>query len=353
MSEVNENKSEDDVNDELYEHHRIVTDPKQGPIRIDKFLMSRIENATRNRLQNAIKAGSVLVDGKEVKSNYKIRPNQTIVVLLDRPHTEHEVLPEDIPIKVHYEDEHLMVVYKEPGMVVHPGVGNRTGTLVNALAGYFKKKLPVMEGNTSDRPGLVHRIDKNTSGLLVIAKNDITMSALAKQFYDHTIERTYQAIVWGTFDEKEGTIEGHIGRHPRDRKIMHVFQDGEEGKHAVTHYKVIDDLYYVSLVECKLETGRTHQIRVHMKSLHHPLFNDEKYGGNKVIKGTVFSKYKQFVYNSFDVIPRHALHAKSLGFIHPITKEKMFFETELPDDMVAVLERWRNYVANRKQINEG
>ncbi len=342
----------DDTNDELYEHHRVITDPGQSPIRIDKFLMDRIEKVSRNRLQNAIKAGSVLVDGKEVKSNYKVRPSQTIVILLDKPPVEYEVLPENIPLKIHYEDKHLMVVYKEPGMVVHPGVGNKSGTLVNALAYYFQNELPIMEGNRADRPGLVHRIDKNTSGLLVIAKNDLTMTGLAKQFFDHSIERTYQALVWGTFEDKTGTIEGHIGRHPKERKQMFVFEDGEEGKHAVTHYKVLDDLYYVSLVECKLETGRTHQIRVHMKTIGHPLFNDERYGGDKLVKGTVFSKYKQFVQNCFEIIPRHALHAKSLGFIHPITKEKLYFETELPEDMLEVLDKWRNYVANRKVINE-
>ncbi len=348
MQEEDENGLSEDNNDQLYERHRVITDPKQGSIRIDKFLMARIENATRSRIQNAIKAGNVLVDGKVVKSNYKIRPNETIVLNLDKPPAEYEVIPEDIPLNIVFEDEHLMVVYKEPGMVVHPGVGNRTGTLVNALAGYFEKNLPVMEGNRSDRPGLVHRIDKNTSGLLVIAKNDDAMSGLAKQFYDHTIDRTYQALVWGNFDEREGTIEGNIGRHPRDRKVMHVYEDDEFGKHAITHYKVLDDLYYVSLIECKLETGRTHQIRVHMKSLNHPLFNDVSYGGDKVIKGTVFSKYKQFVHNCFELIPRQALHAKSLGFEHPITKERLFFDTDLPDDMKNVLEKWRNYVASRK-----
>ena len=350
MSEEDKSEDVEAVNEELYEHHRIIIDPGQAPMRIDKFLMGRLENITRNRLQNAAKAGAVLVDGKPVKSNYKIKPSQTITILLDKPKPEYEVLPEDIPIKVHYEDDDLMVVYKEPGMVVHPGVGNRTGTLVNALAHYFKN-LPVMEGNNPDRPGLVHRIDKNTSGLLVIAKNETTMSALAKQFYEHTIERTYHAIVWGTFEEKSGTIDGNIGRHPRDRKVMTVFEDEDEGKHAITHYKVLDDLFYVSLVECKLETGRTHQIRAHMKSIGHPLFNDDKYGGDRVVKGTVFSKYKQFVMNCFTMIPRHALHAKSLGFIHPRTGEKMFFETDIPDDMKDVIAKWKHYVDNRKEMN--
>lgn len=339
----------DEINDDLYEHHRIITDPGQSPIRIDKFLMDRLERVTRNKLQNAIKAGAVIVDGKEVKSNYKVKPRQTISILLDKPSAEFEVIPEDIPLNIQYEDDDLLVLYKEPGMVVHPGMGNKNGTLVNALAYYFKNTLPVMEGNDPDRPGLVHRIDKNTSGLLVIAKNDFAMTSLAKQFFDHTIERKYVAIIWGSFDDREGTITGDIGRHPRDRKQMTVVEDGEEGKHAVTHYKVIDDLYYVSLIECQLETGRTHQIRVHMKHMGHPLFNDERYGGDKVVKGTVFSKYKQFVMNCFEMIPRHALHAKSLGFVHPRTKEKMFFDSPMPTDMEEVMNKWRNYVSSRSQ----
>lgn len=340
----------EEENDDLYVQHKIIVDPGQSPLRIDKFLMTRLERITRNKIQNAAKAGAILVDGKPVKSNYKIKPSQTITIVLDKPRPEYEVIAEDIPIKIIHEDEDLLVVYKEPGMVVHPGIGNRSGTLVNALAYYFKN-LPVMEGNMPDRPGLVHRIDKNTSGLLVIAKNDYAMSHLAKQFFDHSIERTYQALVWGTFDERSGTIEGNIGRHPRDRKVMHVYDEGEGGKHAITHYRVLEDLYYVSLVECKLETGRTHQIRVHMKSIGHPLFNDDKYGGNRVVKGTVFSKYKQFVNNCFDVIPRHALHAKSLGFVHPKSGEFMKFESDLPDDMQAILNKWKHYVENRKEIN--
>ncbi|MCL4106701.1 UNVERIFIED_CONTAM: hypothetical protein GTU68_048145 [Idotea baltica] len=301
-------------------------------MRIDKFLMERIEKASRNQIQNAIKAGNILVNEKEVKSNYKIRPGEYIKVFLNRPVDGYELIPEDIPLDIHYEDDHLMVVYKKPGMVVHPGVGNKSGTLVNALAFHFNKNLPVMEGNQADRPGLVHRIDKDTSGLLVIAKTKEAMTGLAAQFFDHSIERKYQALVWGDFDDDEGTIEGNIGRHPRDRKLMTVFPDGDEGKAAVTHYKVLEKFYYVSLVECQLETGRTHQIRVHMKYKNHPLFNDERYGGNKVI------------------IPRQALHAKSLGFIHPITKERLYFEIPLPDDMLEVLEKWRNYIANRKEL---
>lgn len=341
----------EDLDEELFEHYNITTDPGQRPMRIDKFLMERLLKASRSQIQNAIKAGHILVEGKTIKSNHKVKPNTNIKVFLDKPRAEYEVIPEDIPLNIHYEDDHLMVVYKEPGMVVHPGVGNKSGTLVNALAYHFKHNLPVMEGNQADRPGLVHRIDKDTSGLLVIAKTEEAMTGLAKQFFDHTIERKYLAMVWGTFDEETGTIEGHIGRHPRDRKVMTVFPDGEEGKEAVTHYRVLEDLYYISLVECQLETGRTHQIRVHMKSQHHPVFSDVKYGGDKIVKGTVFSKYKTFVQNCFKIIPRQALHAKSLGFVHPITEEKMYFETPLPDDMAAALAKWKNYIANRKDID--
>lgn len=341
----------EELDEDLFEHYDILADRGQKAIRVDKFLMDRIEKASRNQIQNAIKAGHILVDGKKIKSNHKIRPRERIQVFLDKPKAEYEVVPEDIPLNIHYEDEHLLVVYKEPGMVVHPGVGNKTGTLVNALAYYFQQTLPVMEGNQADRPGLVHRIDKDTSGLLVIAKTDAAMTGLAEQFFDHSIERKYQALVWGTFEEKSGTIEANIGRHPKDRKLMTIFPDGDEGKRAVTHYKVLEDLYYVSLVECKLETGRTHQIRVHMKSLHHPLFNDARYGGDKIVKGTVFSKYKMFVKNCFDIIPRQALHAKSLGFTHPVSGERHYYETPLPQDMQDVLEKWKNYVANRKDID--
>ena len=343
----------EDIEEQLYEQFDIVTDPGQKPVRIDKFLMDKLQNSSRNQIQNAIKKGRILVDGQQIKSNYKIRPKESITVMLDRPIEEFKVVPENIPLRIEYEDDDLMVVYKEAGMVVHPGTGNRNGTLVNALAYYFKDTLPVMDGNAPDRPGLVHRIDKDTSGLLVVAKSEEAMTGLAKQFFDHSIERKYQALVWGNFNEESGTIEGNIGRHPRDRKVMTVFPDGDEGKDAVTHYKVLEDLYYVSLIECELETGRTHQIRAHMKSLHHPLFNDVKYGGDKIVKGTVFSKYRSFVQNCFEIIPRQALHAKSLGFIHPITSEEMFFETELPNDITAVLEKWRHYVANRKDINRG
>lgn len=336
--------------DPLVEVQTIVIDPKQEPIRIDRFLMDRVQQISRNRLQNAITDGSVTVDGKVVKPNHKVKPYQEVKLYIPRPNADRDwVAPEPMDLDVRYEDDDLMVIYKPAGLVVHPGIGNHSGTLVNGLMHYFKSRnLPVMEGNEPDRPGLVHRIDKDTTGLMVIAKNEASMTALAKQFFDHSIERTYQAIVWSGFDEQEGTIEGHIGRHPRERMLQCVFPHGEEGKHAVTHYKVLEDLYYVSLVECRLETGRTHQIRVHMRHIGHTLFNDERYGGNRVLKGTVYSKYRVFVERTFDMIPRTALHAKTLGFIHPTTGEKMVFDTDLPDDMQKVLDRWRAYVSTRK-----
>lgn len=336
--------------DEWYEHFSIQVDPGQSPVRIDKFVFEKMEQTSRNRIQNAIKAGAVLVNTKLVKSNYKVRPNDSIKVILPKPPIDqYEIGPEDIPLDIRYEDDDILVIYKAPGMVVHPGVGNYTGTLVNALVFYFKKTaLPLLEGNRLDRPGLVHRIDKNTSGLLVIAKTDFAMTHLAGQFFDHSIEREYIAIVWGNFEEESGTIQGNIGRHPRERKKMAVFQDDEGGKHAVTHYEVIEDLYYVSLVKCKLETGRTHQIRVHMSHIGHPIFNDDRYGGDRIVKGTVFSKYKQFVGNCFDMLPRHALHARSLGFIHPVKKEFMKYEADAPEDFIATLDKWRGYLGSRK-----
>ena len=347
MSEEREDK-DFQQEEEMYEHHRLVTDPGQSPMRLDKFIHDRLEKVSRNKIQNVIKAGGVLVDDKQVKSNYQLKPGQVIRIVLPNPPQRHDILAEDIPIDIVYEDESLMVINKKAGMVVHPGHGNRNGTLVNALKYYLDNKvLPVKSGNNLDRPGLVHRIDKDTSGLLVIAKTEYAMTHLANQFFTHEIERAYQAIVWGQ-PEDEGKIEGNIGRHPNHRIMMTVFPEGESGKPAVTHYKMIEPLYYVSLVECRLETGRTHQIRVHMKYLGHPLFNDSRYGGDKIVKGTVFSKYKSFVENTFKHIPRQALHAKSLGFIHPDTNEKMTFDSELPDDMLEALERWRNYVSYSK-----
>ena len=338
-------KAKDQVDEAYYEQTTIIVDPNQEQVRIDKFLMSRLEKVSRNRLQLAIKAGAILVNDKQIKSNYKVRPNDEITVVLPKnPNSPDHIIPEDIPLDIVYEDDHLLVINKAAGLVVHPGTGNHSGTLVNALMYHFKSKdLPVMQGNSNDRPGLVHRLDKDTTGLMVIAKTETAMTHLAKQFFDHSIERSYQALVWSGFEQESGRIEGHIGRHPTDRIKMHVFAEGEEGKHAVTHYKVIDDYYYVSLVECKLETGRTHQIRVHMNHVGHPVFNDDRYGGDRIRKGTVYSKYRRFVENCFELCPRQALHAKSLGFIHPDTGEAMRFESELPEDMTAAIKRWEAY----------
>jgi len=340
-----------DEKGELYEHHEFIADPGQTPLRIDKFLQMKLKDFSRNKIQNAIHAGYVTVNDEEVKPNQKIKPGHVVRVFYHKPYKGRSVMPEDIPLDIRYEDDDLMVVHKPPGMVVHPGVGNPNGTLVNALAFYLKDKdIPVKKGNETDRPGLVHRIDKDTSGLLVIAKTDKAMEHLSRQFFDHTTKRNYLALVWGNFDEKQGTIEGNIGRHPNQRMKRTVFPEGEDGKNATTHFKVIEDLYYVTLVECTLETGRTHQIRVHMKYKGHPIFSDKVYGGNAIVKGTVFSKYKQFVDNCFKILPRQALHARSLGFIHPTTGEEMFFEADLPDDFQDCLDKWRKYVTSRKQL---
>jgi 23S rRNA pseudouridine1911/1915/1917 synthase len=337
-----------DIKEEFYETHEIIADPKQTPLRIDKFLMDKLAKVSRSRVQAAIRAGAIKVNDKDVKPNFKIKPGHKINVVLPRSFDgDTTIVPEDIPLDIRYEDDDLLIVHKPPGLVVHPGIGNRSGTLVNALAWHFKD-LPVMEGNSNDRVGLVHRIDKDTSGLLVIAKSDYAMTHLAKQFFDHSIDRTYHALVWGDMESTEGTITGNIGRHPRTRKIYTVFPDGEEGKHAVTHFKILRSYYYVTLVECRLETGRTHQIRVHMKHTGHPIFNDSSYGGDKIMKGTVFSKYKSFVQNTFKVLPRQALHAKSLGFVHPTTGEYMFFEAELPEDFQNAMNRWEKYLDGRK-----
>jgi 23S rRNA pseudouridine1911/1915/1917 synthase len=343
-----------DTSDELYEHKRIICDPKQTPIRIDKFLLDRLEKVSRNRIQNALKSGNILVGNKPVKSNYKIKPGDDIsLVLPSDPSENSALLPENIPLDIIYEDDDLMVINKSPGLVVHPGVGNTSGTLVNGLLYHFQKQqLPLLKGNKADRPGLVHRIDKDTSGLILIAKNEYAMTHLAKQFFDHTINREYVALVWGDINDDKGTIEGNIGRHERERMLMAVFPDGITGKHAVTHYEVLERLYYVTLIKCHLETGRTHQIRVHLKWIGHTLFNDERYGGNRILKGTIFQKYKQFVDNCFDVMPRQALHARSLGFIHPATEKYMYFENDLPDDFNNVLARWRSYIASRKELLE-
>jgi len=330
---------------ELYEHYRFEADPGQSLLRIDKFLSNRIENTSRTRIQAAASAGNIIVNGDPVKPNYRVKPGDIIQIVLPQPPRDVELEPEDIPINIIYEDDDLLIVNKEPGMVVHPGYGNYTGTLINALMWHFRD-LPLFSSGES-RPGLVHRIDKNTSGLLVIAKTEYALNHLARQFFDHTTGRKYTALVWGSPHDDEGTITGNIGRSPRDRRLMYVFPDGSEGKNAVTHYRVLERLGYVSLVECQLETGRTHQIRVHMSWIGHPLFNDPEYGGDRIIKGTTFTKYQQFVRNCFELLPRQALHAKYLSFNHPVTKKRMEFDSQVPADMQAVINKWRTYIAGR------
>lgn len=343
-------KQDDDLNDddldaneeqELWEHHRIVVDKGQAMMRIDKFLMIRIQNASRTKLQAAAEAGSILVNDKPIKSSYKVKPLDVISIVLPQPPKDTEIVPENIPLDIVYEDDDVMIVNKVAGMVVHPGHNNVTGTLVNALAYYLRDNDFSKSNNV--RPGLVHRIDKNTSGLLVIAKNDMAMTHLAKQFFHHTIQRRYVALAWGDFTEDMGTVTGYIGRSPKDRRVFMMYDDEEKGRWSITHYKVLERLQYVSLIECKLETGRTHQIRVHMKHIGHNLFSDDTYGGNRILKGSSYTKYKQFVENCFQLMPRQGLHARSLGFVHPRTGKDMYFEAELPEDFASVLEKWRNY----------
>jgi 23S rRNA pseudouridine1911/1915/1917 synthase len=337
MTDENQDLEEQD----LYEHLRIVVDKGQSLLRLDKFLIIRTENTSRNRIQNAIDAGNVLVNDKVVKASYKVKPLDVISMVLPHPPRDTEVYPEDIPIDILYEDDDVIMVNKAPGMVVHPGFNNYTGTLVNALV-FHSQQLPQMPGNDG-RPGLVHRIDKDTSGLLLVSKNEWAITFLAKQFFDHSITRKYIALVWGDLTE-DGTVTGYIGRSIKDRKVMAVYDDESKGKWSVTHYKVLERFNYVTLIECQLETGRTHQIRAHMKHIGHPLFNDSTYGGDKILKGTVFNKYRKFVENCFEILPRQALHAKSLGFIHPSTRKFIHFETELPEDISSVIEKWRNYI---------
>lgn len=348
MSEEIDFELEDD-NDALFEHHHVKADQSQSLLRIDKFLMDKIANTTRNKIQTAAKNGFINVNGKAVKANYRVHPGDDIRIMFPEPPRDKEIIAEDIPLNIIYEDDELLVVNKEAGMVVHPAHGNWSGTLVNALV-YHMKDLPTHR-NGEVRPGLVHRIDKNTSGLLVIAKTEEAMTHLANQFYHHTVERTYNALVWGSLAQEEGTIDGHIGRSLKNRLLMTVFPDGEYGKRAVSHYKVLKNYGgYVSLVQCNLETGRTHQIRAHFKFLGHPLFNDEAYGGEKILCGEVFTKYKQFVNNTFNILPRQALHAKTLGFIHPKTNKFMQFDSELPADFRGALEKWNGYISNREAI---
>lgn len=326
---------------ELYEHFNLTVDKGQGLLRIDKFLTARIENASRNKIQAAAKAGNILVNDRPVKSNYRIKPGDRISIVLSFPPREIVIIPENIPIRIVYEDDDLIIIDKEPGMVVHPAYGNYTGTLVNALTYYFDHQHKI---GARASPHLVHRIDKNTSGILIVAKNDIAQSLIAKELYHHRIDRKYVALVWGDFKEEKGTVTGHIGRDLKDRKMMSVFPTGNHGKHAVTHYRVLERFRYTTLIECSLETGRTHQIRAHMKFIGHPVFSDETYGGNKILKGTTFTKYRQFVEKCFKQMPRHALHARYLGFKHPVTGKLLEFESPLPEDMHTVVEEWRKYV---------
>ena len=332
--------------DELFEYKSIVVDKGQQPLRVDRFLMDRLHQISRNKIQRIAKGGGLSVNDECVKSNYKVKADDRVVVSLPHEKEQIEILPENIPLDIVFEDDDVLVINKPAGLVVHPGYGNHTGTLVNALAFHFKN-LPVRE--EPDRPGIVHRLDKGTTGLMVVAKSDIAMTNLAKQFFDRTSQRHYWALIWGEPDPLEGIIEGNIGRSLKDRKVMTVFQDGEFGKTAVTSYKTLEKLGYVSLIECKLETGRTHQIRAHFKWIGHPLFGDVEYGGNRIMKGTTFNKFKQFVDNNLKILPRQALHAKTLGFAHPVTGKWMQFDSELPEDMTQVIERWENYIKNRPQ----
>lgn len=333
-------------NEELYERFQITIDRGQEPLRIDKFLMQRLERATRNKLQQAINLGMVLVNGKEIRPNYKVKPLDTIVVYSDMSPEETDVSPEPMELPIVFEDEDLMILNKPAGMVVHPGSGNYSGTLLNGIAWYLQQQKPGLSEESLPRFGLVHRIDKNTSGLLVLAKTDQAMRQLARQFFDHTVKREYLALVWGDMEKDTGTIIAHVGRHRRFRKLFEAYPEGDHGKEAITHYEVIERFGYVTLVRCILETGRTHQIRVHMKYIGHPLFSDDFYGGDRIVKGTVYTRYKQFVENCFAICPRQALHAKTLGFIHPRSGEKMYFDSPLPADMETVIEKWRKYSAS-------
>jgi 23S rRNA pseudouridine1911/1915/1917 synthase len=346
MTEETEILSEEG-NEEVYERQVINTAKGQEPYRIDKFLMNRIEGATRNKIQQAIEAGMVTVNGKTVKSNFKVKGNMEIIIFSYNHPDISDVVPEPMNINIVYEDDAIMIIDKPAGMVVHPGSGNYSGTLLNGIAYYLKQQNPTLDESVLPRFGLVHRIDKNTTGLLVMAKTSKAASHLAKQFFHHTIERTYTALVWGDMEQDEGTIVAHVGRNQRYRKLFEAYPEGEHGKDAITHYKVLERLNYVTVVECKLETGRTHQIRVHMKHIGHTLFADHTYGGDKILKGTIFTKYKQFVENCFEICPRQALHARTLGFVHPETQEHVFFESKMPPDMEQVIDKWRRYIKGR------
>ena len=338
--------SSEDISNQRYIHFEFTADKGQGLLRVDKFLMDRIEGVSRNKIQQAAEAGCILVNGKAVKSNYRIKPLERVALVMDKPRIELEIIPENIPLNIVYEDDDLIVVNKPPNFVVHPGHGNYSGTLLNAIA-YHLKDIPNFDANDSNL-GLVHRIDKDTSGLLLIAKNENAKSHLGKQFINRTIQRQYVALVWGRVEQHKGRIEGNIARDPKNRLLMRVFPEGDQGKTAITHYQVVERLGYVTLVNCQLETGRTHQIRVHMKYIGHTLFNDERYGGNDILRGQNFTKYKQFVKNCFEECPRQCLHAQTLGFIHPTTDKEMIFKSELPSDMLTVVEKWRSYIENNE-----
>jgi len=333
----------EDFSETLYERMNLVVDKGQDPMRLDKFLTARIENISRNKVQQAIEGGRVLVNNKPATANYKIRPGDTIVCFSDRQSVGEEIIPEKMDLNIFYEDDEVLIINKPPGLVVHPASGNYSGTLINGVAYYLQESNKGISEETLPRFGLVHRIDKNTSGLLLLAKTSHAVASLAKQFFDHTIKRQYIALVWGDLKEDKGTIIAHVGRHQRFRKLFEAYPEGDHGKEAITHYSVIERFGYVTLVQCVLETGRTHQIRVHMKYIGHPLFSDETYGGDKILKGTIYSKYKQFVENCFDICPRQALHAQTIGFIHPVTKQEMLFQSELPGDMQALIDKWRIY----------
>jgi len=339
--------AEAEENHELFEHFRFISDPGQATLRVDKFLINKLENTSRSRIQAAANAGNILANNLPVKPNYRVKPGDVVTLVLPHPPRKIELIPENIPLQIVHEDDEVIVVNKPSGLVVHPGYGNYTGTMVNALM-YHLKDNPLFQSG-DERPGLVHRIDKNTSGLLVVAKNELALNKLASQFFHKTSRRTYHALVWGDMKDEEGTIHGHLGRNPKNRKQMHVFPDGDQGKEAITHFRVLERLGYVNLVECRLETGRTHQIRVHFQYKGHPLFNDPEYGGDRILRGTTFTKYKQFVQNCFDLLPGQALHAKTLGFVHPGSEKEMLFEAPLPEGLSIVLDKWRTYIQGRRE----
>ena len=348
-NEITDEQSEG--TDELYERLTIIIDKGQEPLRLDKFLTARIENASRNKVQQAIESGRVLVNGKKIQANHKIKPGEEVVVYSDREVHSEEIVPENIPLNIVFEDDEILIISKPVGMVVHPASGNYTGTLVNGVAYHLLQQNKDLTPTELPRYGLVHRIDKNTSGLMVLAKTSRAVASLAKQFFDHTMYRQYVALVWGDVKDDAGTVVAHVGRHKRFRKMFDAYPDGEYGKYAVTHYRVLERFGYVTMIQCELETGRTHQIRVHMQHIGHPLFNDELYGGDKIVKGTVFTKYRQFVENAFAICPRHALHAKTIGFIHPKSRQEVRFDSELPEDMTAVIQKWRDYSSNKLKLN--